>query len=256
MKYNISIIGSGNVAWHLINVFKKNNINVSGFWARNDFASAEIQQQFSVHRFDSMQEVKTKSNIVIMAINDDAISAMSSEFADFEGILAHTSGSVSIDSLSDKIKRPAVFYPLQTFTKGKEVDFKEVPIFIETKNEEDQNILQSLAKQISDKVYKANSEQRLFLHISAVFAGNYSNFMYIIAEDILKRNNLPFDALHPLIKGVVEKTIKSNAYDSMTGPARRHDVKTLQLHSEMLKQYEQYANIYKILADEIGKLYA
>ena len=161
----------------------------------------------------------------------------------------HTSGGVALEKISNHNRR-GVFYPLQTFTKGKAVDFKTIPICIETEFSADLKILKKIAKSISDKMYIINSEQRKALHVAAVFVNNFTNHLYQIGNQICEENNIPFEVLHPLIQETAEKIKELSPSEAQTGPALRNDTKTIEKHIDFLENPE-YKKLYQLLTQSI-----
>jgi predicted short-subunit dehydrogenase-like oxidoreductase (DUF2520 family) len=166
----VTIIGSGNVAQHLIQAFSKNDeVELVQVVVRNtEGVSHLISKEKVTTHFTDLKPV----DLFIIAVSDDAIAAVSSQIPFQNKLVAHSSGSVSMDDLDDK-NRKAGFYPLQTFSKTKEVDFKTIPICIEATNDVDLKILETVARSISDNVYYINSQQRKALHVAAVFVNNF-----------------------------------------------------------------------------------
>jgi predicted short-subunit dehydrogenase-like oxidoreductase (DUF2520 family) len=148
-----------------------------------------------------------------------------------------------------------VFYPLQTFTKAKKIDFKEIPIFVESENSQVEKVLVKMGKAISKKVSKVSSEDRKALHIAAVFASNFTNHMLTIAEDILDQHKLEFELLKPLIVETVNKSLSIGPEKSQTGPAKRGDLEILDHHYEFLKSDEHLAEMYKLISQHIVDRY-
>jgi predicted short-subunit dehydrogenase-like oxidoreductase (DUF2520 family) len=167
----------------------------------------------------------------------------------------HTAGSVPIEVLKINFKRAGVFYPLQTFSKEILVAMDSVPFFIEVSDTVDFEPLMAVASRLSSKVYPADSHQRLLLHIAAVFAGNYSNLMYVIGNQLLAGSGLPTDVLHPLIAETAKKAITGNPLQTQTGPARRNDTLTIEKHLVALASMPEYAELYRNLANLISKNY-
>jgi len=139
---------------------------------------------------------------------------------------------------------------LQTFTKGKEVDFKNIPICIESQFNDDYNVLKKLADSISDKVFTINSEQRRSLHVSAVFVNNFVNHLYSIGNTICDEHQIPFEILQPLIKETADKIMSLSPHEAQTGPAKRNDQTTIQSHLDFLSD-GNHKNIYKLLTQSI-----
>jgi predicted short-subunit dehydrogenase-like oxidoreductase (DUF2520 family) len=244
----VSIIGSGNVAQHLIVAFSKTtDIELVQVFARKDEALAHLINPDKI--YTDFNDI-IAADLFIVAITDDAIAEVSAAIPFSNELVVHTSGSVSIEAIDNK-NRQGVFYPLQTFSKSKEVDFKTIPICIETKNEKDFQILEKVAKSISNSVYKINSEQRKALHIAAVFVCNFVNHLYQIGNDICIENDLPFDILKPLIQETANKILTLSPNQAQTGPAKRKDTQTINAHLSFLSD-ENQKEIYKMLTKSIN----
>jgi predicted short-subunit dehydrogenase-like oxidoreductase (DUF2520 family) len=244
----VSIIGSGNVAQHLIVAFSKTtDIELVQVFARKDKTLAHMINPDKI--YTDFNDI-IAADLFIVAITDDAIAEVSAAIPFSNELVVHTSGSVSIEAIDNK-NRPGVFYPLQTFSKSKEVDFKTIPICIETKNEKDFQILEKVAKSISNTVYKINSEQRKALHIAAVFVCNFVNHLYQIGNDICIENDLPFDILKPLIQETANKILMLSPNQAQTGPAKRKDTQTINAHLSFLSD-ENQKEIYKMLTKSIN----
>ncbi len=243
----VSIIGSGNLAQHLIVAFSKTtDIELVQVFARKDAAVAHLTSPDKI--YTNFNDI-IAADLFIIAITDDAITEVSAAIPFSNELVVHTSGSVSIEAIDNK-NRPGVFYPLQTFSKSKEVDFKTIPICIETKNEKDFQILEKVAKSICNSVYKINSEQRKALHIAAVFVCNFVNHLYQIGNDICIENDLPFDILKPLIQETANKILTLSPNQAQTGPAKRKDIQTINAHLSFLSD-ENQKEIYKMLTKSI-----
>jgi predicted short-subunit dehydrogenase-like oxidoreductase (DUF2520 family) len=247
----VIIIGSGNVAQHLIVAFQKN---------QTVGTEIELAQVFSrkkaplLHLLDSNKiatdfSTLEAADVYIIAVSDDAIASVSDQLPFKNSLVVHTSGSFALDSLN-KNNRRGVFYPIQTFTKNKEVDFRNIPICLESENSTDFRLLEKVAKSISEKVFAINSEQRKALHVAAVFVNNFTNHLYQIGNEICVEHQVPFDILKPLILETAQKIITLAPEDAQTGPAIRNDKKTIEAHQLFLTNSDQ-SNIYKILTQSI-----
>ncbi|MBF2707667.1 Rossmann-like and DUF2520 domain-containing protein [Flavobacterium soyangense] len=241
------IIGSGNVAQHLIQAFAKSKeIKVSQVFSRQKETIIPLLDSSKITtNFNDLIE----ADIYIIAVSDDAISKVSSQLPFENRLVVHTSGSVPIESLDNKNKR-GIFYPLQTFTKGKDVDFSLIPICLESENDSDFDLLEKVAKTISNNVFKSNEKQRKALHISAVFVNNFVNEMYRIGNEICEENKVPFEILKPLILETVNKVMTLSPKEAQTGPAKRNDMQTIEAHLDFLSN-KNHATIYKILTQSI-----
>lgn len=247
----VIIIGSGNVAQHLIAAFQN---------SKNTGDEIELVQVFS-RKASTLANVLDanlittnladllEADLYIIAVSDDAIGAVAAQLAFKNRLVVHTSGSVGLDVLDDNNRR-GVFYPLQTFTKNKAVDFKIIPICLESENSTDFRLLEKVAKVISDKVFAINSEQRKALHVAAVFVNNFTNHLYSIGNEICQENQVPFDILKPLILETAQKIMTISPQDAQTGPAKRNDLKTIEAHQLFLSN-ENQSTIYKIITQSI-----
>ena len=225
---SILIIGNGNVAFHLVKQF-------------NAIDTIECTQ-ISSRNID----VLPAADVAIVAVADDAIAEVSSQID--TNLVVHTSGGSHINSLKNP-KNKGVFYPLQSFSKSKKVDFGKIPICLEAKSDVDYILLENIAHMISNKVYRIDSKQREIIHVSAVFANNFSNHMFAIADEICESNKIPFEILHPLINETVKKLSDLSPREAQTGPAIRNDQKTIKKHLLLLP--EKYQLMYKLLTESI-----
>lgn len=244
---SITIIGSGNVAQHFIKAVSKSvDLELVQVYART---KESVLHLVSTDKIISETSQFKDADLYLIAVSDDAISNVSHLLPFNNKLVAHTSGSVAIDELSNS-NRKAVFYPLQTLSKNKDVNFKEIPICLEAQNESDLKLIKQVAGSISDKVFEVNSEQRKSLHVAAVFVSNFVNHLYKIGNDICLEHNVPFDILKPLIQETAKKIELLSPNEAQTGPAKRKDSQTINKHLEILTDHNQ-KEIYKILTKSI-----
>lgn len=243
----VVIIGSGNVAQHLIQAFAKSKeIEVLQVFSRR---KETIVPLLDSNKITANYNELIKADLYIIAVSDDAIANVSSQLPFKNRLVVHTSGSIPLDSLDSK-NRKGIFYPLQTFTKGKAIDFSQIPICLESENDSDYQLLEKVAKTISNNSFKSNEKQRKALHISAVFVNNFVNEMYRIGNEICEENKIPFELLKPLILETVNKIMTLSPAAAQTGPAKRNDTQTIEAHLDFLSN-ENHATIYKILTQSI-----
>jgi predicted short-subunit dehydrogenase-like oxidoreductase (DUF2520 family) len=244
---SISIIGSGNVAEHLIKaIIQSGNLELVQVVARSkDEVSHLISSDKITSDFNDIKEAQ----LCIIAVSDDAIHSVSKSVPFTDRLIAHTSGSVAMDDLSNS-NRKSVLYPLQTLSKKKEIDFSAVPLCIEAQNEADFHLLTEVANSLSKHVYAVDSNQRKSLHVAAVFASNFTNHMYKIGNDICTEHGVPFEILKPLIFETAQKIQTLHPADAQTGPAKRKDSNTINKHLAILTD-EHQKEIYKILTKSI-----
>ena len=246
---SVVILGSGNVALQLIRAFLKiDTINLKQVYTRNQEDINTLKD--SINTTNDISLLK-QADVTIIAVSDDAISSISSHIKN--SFVVHTSGSVDMKSLNN-IGRKGVFYPLQSFSKKKKVDFKNIPICLESETNEDLLKLEELVSLLQSKSYILSSHQRKKIHVAAVFANNFSNHMYTIANEICEKYNIPFDILHPLIEETSNKIKNLTPEKAQTGPAKRNDTETIENHLNLLseKQQEIYLKITQSI-QEYGK---
>lgn len=246
----IVLIGSGNVAFHLAKAFTEAQIPISQIFGRNTTELQKISEQFSI---PFSTETLADADLYIISVSDSSIAEVSSLIQNENALVAHTSGSVSREALSGNFRK-SVFYPLQTFSKSKNLDYSKIPFFIDAENENDVEILKNLASKISKNVMLANDEKRKYIHLTAVFACNFVNHLYARAKEISDSQGIPFDYFLPLIDETTQKIHELEPKLAQTGPAIRNDEKVLKLHESLLTD-EEKLKIYKTLNESIKKMY-
>jgi predicted short-subunit dehydrogenase-like oxidoreductase (DUF2520 family) len=249
----IVLIGSGNVATHLGRAFKKSGHEILQVFSNTSSNAKTLATILKCDYTNKIEKINPKADVYLIALTDDAVEGFLKKFNSNGKLIIHTSGSLPIDVLKKGSKEYGVLYPLQSFNKTMKLDLDNIPIFIEANNNKSKKIINSLAKDISKEVHEISSEQRLTLHAAAVFANNFTNHLYKIAGDILKTSGLEFDVLKPLINETTSKVMKNNPIDVQTGPASRHDDKTIKKHLELLKNLPSYKSIYELLSESIEK---
>ncbi len=249
---HISILGGGNVATHLAKIFL-NSSDVVLQQIYNRHLDKIIEFKDATDIIDDLSLLQ-EADIFIIAISDDAVYNFSKKLSRFKNtLIAHTSGSVDINEL--QVLRKGVFYPFQTFSKGKkQMDFNHIPILVEANSKNDKKLLTKLAKSISDNIMFANSEQRMGLHIGGVFVANFVNHLYFQGQQLLKSQHLPYELLKPLILEVAQKAVEMSPKEAQTGPAMRNDRAIINKHIDFLKD-EQQKEIYKLLTNSILRTY-
>jgi len=253
LPIKISIIGSGNLATQLGLALHKEGYLIAQVYSRSQKNASLLAKKLKAQAVTDLKKLSTDSVIYIIAVKDDAIEAVIKQLKLKDQILVHTSGSVSMNILKPASKNYGVFYPLQTFSKEKHVNFKVVPVCIEANNSATATTLQYFAKSVSGNVQKVNSEQRKKIHLAAVFACNFSNHMFTIAEQLLAKEKLSLDLLKPLIEETAEKIKKTKPSKAQTGPAIRNDIKTMDVHLNLLKKEKDFKKLYELISKSIAK---
>lgn len=245
---NISIVGSGNIAFHLGKALKNRGVNINYIYSRNEIESISLAKILNAQKTLDIQEL-AHSEMILICVPDDSIT----EIIDTTPSIptAYTSGSVELTQIDGRSL--GVFYPLQTFNKKDNVAIEKVPIFIEATNEVFQNQLIELAKTISNNVSIVNSEERKKYHLSAVFLNNFTNHLLYLSKKETDKNGLKWDNLLPLLEETFKKNLTSNPFDNQTGPARRNDLITIEKHLSMLEGKSK--EIYQIITESIKSTY-
>jgi predicted short-subunit dehydrogenase-like oxidoreductase (DUF2520 family) len=244
---SVIILGAGNLATHLFIAFNDAENVVVNQWFNRSLKPLQPYKN-DVEITNDLSQLKN-ADIYIIAVSDDAISTLSSQFLFENKLVVHTSGSVGIHDL-DKKNRRGIFYPLQTFSKDSDIDFSEVPICLEIEHKKDLNTLKDLATAIGCKSYRVNSDQRSALHLAAVFVNNFTNQLYRIGHEITESKSVDFNILKPLIKETANKINTLSPYLAQTGPAKRNDKKTIKKHLKTLDK-DIHKDIYELLTKSI-----
>lgn len=247
---SVIVLGAGNVGTHLCKAINDaKNLKLVQWYNRsksnNSTKNTDIEKCYNLDNLAS-------ADVYIIAVSDSAIEQLSNDFPFKNQLVVHTSGSVSMRFLNVKNRR-GVFYPLQTFSKTAAVDFKNVPICIESTDKNDRNTLKQIAEALNSPTYIINSEQRQALHLTAVFVNNFTNQLYRIAHELSDEKSLDFEILKPLIIETAKKVQYLSPYMAQTGPAKRRDKKTIKTHLKDLESYPDYKELYEQLTKSIQK---
>jgi predicted short-subunit dehydrogenase-like oxidoreductase (DUF2520 family) len=250
---NIVLLGSGNVATHLGLAFSDAGHSIVQVWSRNIINAALLADRLGAKAIDQLDELTDEGDIYIISVLDDAIPSLVEQLKHLSAPLVHTSGSTDMQVLAPFSSNYGVLYPLQTFSKSIAIDLSHTPFLLEASNEEVLGKLEALASSVSTNLQYCNSEQRIKLHIAAVFSCNFSNHLYAIAQELLSDSHLDFDLIRPLILQTAEKVMDALPSDVQTGPAVRRDQLTLGRHREQLVDHPEWLRIYNLLSDDIIK---
>jgi predicted short-subunit dehydrogenase-like oxidoreductase (DUF2520 family) len=247
----VVLIGSGSVATHLGLALQAKGIKISQVYSRNVLNAEILSEKLNTSFITDISEIYKDADFYFYALTDNAFKSILRKIELPKGIQVHTAGCIPMNEFENFTTKFGVFYPLQTFSKNKTVDFSKVPICIEASNSEVQKKLLELGNLLSEKTYVINSDQRKKLHLAAVFACNFTNYMYDIASEILEDSGFLFEIIQPLITETAEKTKTMNPYQAQTGPAVRMDENTISKHLLMLNKRPAFKKIYKLLTKNI-----
>ena len=230
----VVIVGSGNLAEALAQAVARSGLQLVQLFARNA-ARGEAVAALAGTQWTADPARLADADIYLISVSDKAVG----EVAD--ALPAHA--------------RRAVFYPLQTFTKGRSVDFSQIPLFLETDDESLRPALEAFARRLSHTVVWADSACRAKVHLAAVFACNFVNHMYAVGEGIVRSAGLPFDILKPLLAETAAKALDAaSPADVQTGPAVRNDLPTMARHRALLAAAPRLENIYSIISNNIWEI--
>ena len=246
---NIILLGSGNVATHLGIALKNSNYTIVQVYSKSIENAKVLANKLNAQFTNNLSKLKS-TDLIIVCINDDAILSVLSQIKNTA--IVHTSGSIGLDVFKQKFTNYGVFYPLQTFNKEIDINISEIPFCIEGNSLEFEKQLIKIAKALSNNVVKMNSQQRKQLHIAAVFACNFSNHMYSIADDLLAKKNIDFKILLPLIRKTNANLENYRPKEVQTGPAKRKDTAIIQEHIATIKENE-IKELYHRISDNIIK---
>jgi predicted short-subunit dehydrogenase-like oxidoreductase (DUF2520 family) len=247
---SVTILGSGNVAFHLGKALVQKGIRVDAVYSPNHNHAAALAEILNAKTISDIEQLPGTSNVYIIAVKDTAIEEVSNQLGKLHGLVVHTSGTTDMEVLW-KHKRRGVFYPLQTISKHNDFSFEKVPFLVEATMSNDVEELWQLARHLGADAFVVNSEQRKIVHVAAVFANNFSNHLYTIAQHILTQHNLSFDMLKPLIRQTAHAIEHHAPKDLQTGPAARGDLGTIEQHLKLLQDMPEYAQVYALLSESI-----
>lgn len=245
----VILIGAGNVAFHLTKQLKQ-SIHFELVQVYNRSATVFNDALYNDIKTTTSLEDLEEAAIYIIAISDNSIAHLAEKLPQNK-LIVHTSGSMPMGIIQGD--RSGVFYPLQTFSKAKTVDFSSIPFCLEANTDEDLLLLKKLANEFTTKIYEIDSVQRKSLHVAAVFVNNFTNHLFYQAEALCSQYKVPFEVLLPLITETVNKLAELSPKDAQTGPALRNDTKTMEAHLALLNTKQQ--KIYTILSQSIQETY-
>ncbi|MDB4918633.1 MAG: oxidoreductase [Mucilaginibacter sp.] len=241
------------MATHLAAAFKNAGHRIAQVYSRDMHNASLLAYHVGAEAIDDLDQINPETDIFIISVKDDVIKSIAEALTKHGKLIVHTSGATDLQAISAFTNNAGVFYPLQTLSKNKEVDFFTVPLCIEGADDNITRQLVELAQTVSNNVYRVNSEQRKILHLAAVFACNFPNYLYNIAQQLLAEHDMGFEMLRPLILETAQKVQTHLPAEVQTGPAVRNDENTMAAHLQMLNNEPDLKAIYSLLSQEIIK---
>lgn len=252
----VTLIGAGNLATQLGKSLKKAGVIISQVYSRTEDSARTLGELLEAEWLTDIKALRDEADIYIFSVKDSVLCELISEVCKSRGdkLFLHTAGSMPMSCFEGKALHYGVFYPMQTFSKTKDVDFERIPVFIESNSVETEDVIRSLANKLTQRVIRLSSADRKYLHLAAVWACNFTNYCYTVASDILGEHGIPFDVMLPLINETTEKIQKISPKEAQTGPAVRGDRNVMSKQLELMNGKEDLQELYKMLSKGINPL--
>ena len=252
----VTLIGAGNLATQLGKSLKKAGVIISQVYSRTEDSARTLGELLEAEWLTDIKALRDEADIYIFSVKDSVLCELISEVCKSRGekLFLHTAGSMPMSCFEGKALRYGVFYPMQTFSKSKDVDFERIPVFIEGNSIETEDVIRSLANKLTQRVIRLSSADRKYLHLAAVWACNFTNYCYTVASDILGEHGIPFDVMLPLINETTDKIQKISPMEAQTGPAVRGDRNVMNKQLELMNGKEDLQELYQMLSKGINPL--
>lgn len=252
----IILIGAGNLATHLGKAIFAAGHDVVQVFSRTMQSATALASEVGAQPVSDISAVRADADLYVVSVKDSALAELVPALCKGKEtkVFLHTAGSIPMDVFQGMALHYGVLYPMQTFSKQREVDFSQIPCFIEANDEHALLLIGDVAHQVSSRVYHLASEDRKYLHLSAVFACNFVNHCYALSQEILEEHGIPFDVMLPLIDETAAKVHELDPKEAQTGPAVRYDENVLRAQGALLKSNPQMKDIYDRMSMSIHKL--
>ena len=251
----IVFIGAGNLATNLAKALYHKGFRIVQVYSRTMESARTLAEKVEAEYTTDLQEISKDAKLYIVSLKDAALVDLLPQITEGKqsSLLVHTAGSIPMSIWEGHAERYGVFYPMQTFSKQRTVDFRQIPVFVESNSAEDTRTLKDIASVLSENVYEADSEQRKSLHLAAVFTCNFTNHMYALAAGLLKKYGLPFEVMLPLIDETARKVHELEPRLAQTGPAVRYDENVIGEHLQMLSDEPDMQELYRLISESIHR---
>ena len=274
----IVLIGAGNLATHLGKALRAAGHDMLQVFSRTMQSAETLASLLDAEPLTDIAQVRDDADVYIFSVKDSALVQLVAQLCrheadglgedgavnalrkakkgEHERVFLHTAGSMPMSVFKGMTQHYGVLYPMQTFSKQREVDFSIIPCFVEANDEFAQKQIEGLAREISGRVYQLSSEDRKYLHLSAVFACNFANHCYAISQELLEEHGIPFDVMLPLINETAAKVHEMMPKDAQTGPAVRYDENVIDKQSKLLENHPHFKKVYDSMSKSIHGLNA
>jgi predicted short-subunit dehydrogenase-like oxidoreductase (DUF2520 family) len=250
-KLSVVLIGAGNVATQTALALQAKEVSILQVFSRTEQSARLLAEQCNCSFTTDTNTISREADIYLYSVKDDALPLLIRQINITNGIHIHTAGSVPMNVFEGFRQNFGVFYPMQTFSKSKQVKFDNIPIFVEANSAQNLEVLTRLGKELSNAVTPCDSKQRQALHLAAVFCCNFTNHLYKVTDDLLKQSNLPFEVMLPLIHETVDKLHYLTPDEAQTGPAVRYDTSVIDKHLDALKNMPNEKELYILFTKRI-----
>ena len=252
---SISFAGAGRVAESLCKELFHAGYEIDIVVSENEITGRPLAESCKALWSNDLS-FPNSTKVIIVAVPDHRLkNVLESVNCNQKTLVTHTAGSFGLDVFPEKIKRRGIFYPLQTFSKGRKVSFFDLPFLLESSDDESAVILKTLAESVGSKAYFVDAEQRRMLHLAAVFVSNFTNHILSLGREVAQKADFPFEILTPLIKETISKALDSGPENSQTGPAIRNDLNTIEKHMELLSFSSELQKVYEVITGSIIEYY-
>lgn len=254
-RYNVSFAGAGKVAGALCKAIYQSGSSIQKIVSRNESNGRQLSDSCKA-QWSSDLIYPESTEIIIVAVPDHTLeNVLNNIKCGKKTLVVHTAGSLGIDLFPFHIKQKGVFYPLQTFSQGRDIAFTNLPFLLEASDNHSNEILKNLAESIGGKVYFVDNEHRRMLHLAAVFVNNFTNHMLRTGNEIASRAGFSPEVLKPLINETISKALDIGPENSQTGPAIRNDLNTIEKHLDLLSFSPEMQNMYREITRSIITYY-
>ena len=270
------LIGAGNLATHLGKALRAAGHDMLQVFSRTMQSAETLASLLDAEPLTDIAQVRDDADVYIFSVKDSALVQLVAQLCrheadglgedgavnalrkakkgEHERVFLHTAGSMPMSVFKGMAQHYGVLYPMQTFSKQREVDFSIIPCFVEANDEFAQKQIEGMAREISGRVYQLSSEDRKYLHLSAVFACNFANHCYAISQELLEEHGIPFDVMLPLINETAAKVHEMKPKDAQTGPAVRYDENVIGKQSKLLENHPHFKKVYDSMSKSIHGL--
>ncbi|WP_311549818.1 DUF2520 domain-containing protein [Prevotella aurantiaca] len=249
----IALIGAGNLATVLGHALYNAKHDIVQVYSRTMAAAKQLAERLNAVPTDDLETITNDADLYIIALKDSVLDEVIGKICPnrSEKLFVHTAGSMPIDVFRGRTERYGVLYPMQTFSKTRIVDFRNIPVFVEANSISTMQTIIGVAQSVSDNVQELSSADRRHLHLAAVWACNYVNHCYDLAAEVLQKVGLPFDVMLPLSDETARKVHELSPREAQTGPAIRYDENIIETQMQLMNDNPKAQKIYELMAKSI-----